>query len=98
MPAVSDACAARGTFREALECGGDRATALGGRRNATYPQRLMRARAKHHTLRVLTIPPPSQSGDLVTALQSAAHENVFVLRGHTPRCCATFVREPPRRP
>src|SRR5436305_9286474 len=49
--------AARRIFREALECGSDRATALGGR--GTVTSRKLR---EHHTLRVVTIPPPSQRG------------------------------------
>jgi len=52
-------CTTRGIFSEALECGGDRATALGGR----GPRRS----SKPYTLR-----PPSQSGGLATALQSAS--------------------------
>jgi len=37
--------------------------------------RSSRGRSKHHTLRIVTLPPPSQSGgSIATALQSAAHE------------------------
>src|SRR4051794_39343512 len=63
--------AIRRTFREALECGGDRATALGGRGTA-----ITERTCKHQTSRGVTIPPPSQSGGLATALQGASHENV----------------------
>src|SRR3954452_17931494 len=39
-------------------------------------RRVSRERRKHQTLRGVTIPPPSQSGGLATALQGASHENV----------------------
>jgi hypothetical protein len=72
-------------FREALECGGDRATPLGGRGTVRS-----RRRRKHHTLRVVTIPPPSQSGGLATALQSASHE----MAPHPSTTC-TMTATPP---
>src|SRR6185295_7323786 len=57
----------------------------GGRRPSRRP-------SKHHTLRVVTIPPPSQSGGLATALQSASHE--MAPTGATPSsrfpCCVTM--------
>src|SRR3954447_5122577 len=56
----------------------------GGRRRS-------RERRKHHALRGVTIPPPSQIGGLATALQSASH-NVRALQ---PRRYAAAV--PARR-
>src|SRR3954452_4093876 len=66
MPAGSPSVMARGftdaivvgrAFREALECGGVEPPLWeGGGRESS------RRLSKHHTLRVMTIPPPSQSG------------------------------------
>src|SRR3954454_15449315 len=58
----------RRVFREALECGGVEPPLWegGGRWQS-------RRRSKHHTPRLITIPPPSQSGgSIATALQSFA--------------------------
>ena len=68
--------ATRGTFREALECGGDRATALGGRGTATLAKTMQASQtAGRHDSTAL------QSGGLATALQSAAHEGVHTAGG-----------------
>src|SRR3954454_13684772 len=59
----------RGTFREALECAWQ-----GHRFGSEGDGKESRRRSKHHTLRGVAIPPPSQSSGLATALQSAEHE------------------------
>jgi hypothetical protein len=70
MPCVLRGCEEIGHIREALECGSDRATALGGSGKVIVAQL-----SKHHAPRVVAIPPPSQSGGSTPrALQSAAHE------------------------
>jgi hypothetical protein len=56
-----DACAARGIFREALECA--RQSHRFGREGDGNESR---RRSKHHPLRGVAIPPPSQSGGLAT--------------------------------